>query len=85
MSEEQRKKVESQAKAAVKFRKGWLIWPVLFLMVQLTSASSGVTAVSGAISKGAGLAGTGIAKAGYWGMDQYKDTDYYKEVQEASS
>jgi len=62
VSEEQRKKVESQAKAAVKFRKG-------------------VTAVSGAISKGAGLAGTGIAKAGYWGMDQYKDTDYYKEKQ----
>lgn len=26
------------------------------------------------------MAGTGIAKAGHWGVQQYKETDYYQEV-----
>jgi hypothetical protein len=61
VTEEQRKKVESQAKTAIKFRRG-------------------ISKVSGAVAKGANVAGTGVAKAGHWGVEQYKDTDYYKEV-----
>lgn len=62
VTEEERKKVESRAKTAVKFRKG-------------------VSMVSGAVAKGANMAGTGVAKAGHWSVEQYKETDYYKEKQ----
>ena len=61
VTEEEKKKVESRAKTAVKFRKG-------------------VSMVSGAVAKGANVAGTGVAKAGHWGVEQYKETDYYKEA-----